>query len=120
MLGCGFFPLSPTLRLHRLFEQLRASIAQIAGVAESTAAARLQPICALHFERRECRSPRSNGASKAKPVFNLQHLDSFDQENPWKHKNAAFDHGFCLPEFLKMALVRVRRASRDCNGDLKS
>jgi hypothetical protein len=67
----------------------------------------------LDFQAPDATCPRQN-------VFNLQHTDSFDRENLWKHKNAAVDYGFCLPAFLKMALVRVRRTSRDCNGDLKS
>jgi hypothetical protein len=53
-------------------------------------------------------------------VLNLQHTDSFDRENPQKHKNAAIADGFCLPVFLKMALALLRRTSRDRNGDLKS
>jgi hypothetical protein len=60
-------------------------------------------------------------AALAQPrsVLNLQHTDSFDRENPWKHKNAAVDYGFCLPVFLKMALVLVRRTSRDLQRGLE-
>jgi hypothetical protein len=53
-------------------------------------------------------------------VLNLQHLNSFDRENPQKHKNAATDNGFALLGFLKMRLVHVRRTSRDRKGDLMS
>jgi uncharacterized protein (TIGR02001 family) len=53
-------------------------------------------------------------------VLNLQHLNSFDRENPQKHKNSATDNGFALLDFLKMRLVDVRGTSRDRKGDLKS
>src|ERR1700731_2147756 len=56
----------------------------------------------------------------ARPVLILQHPDSFERENPQKHKNAAIADGFSLLVFPKMALVHRRGASRDCNGDLKS
>jgi hypothetical protein len=52
----------------------------------------------------------------ARSVINLQHTNSFDVENPWKHKNAAFADGFCLLGFLKMALVLVRRTSAMAMG----
>ena len=64
--------------------------------------------------------PAPDGTSTAHSVFNLQHTDSFDWENPRKHKNAANADGFCLLVFLKMALAHMRRTSRDGNGDLKS
>jgi hypothetical protein len=53
-------------------------------------------------------------------VLNLQHLNSFDWENPRKHKNVATDNGFALLDFLKMRLVEVRGTSRDRKGDLES
>ena len=81
---------------------------------------RIEPICAFYLGREKADFRGPDATCAARPVLNLQHMDSFDRENSWKHKNAANDYGFCLLVFLKMLLVRMRRTSRDRNGDLKS
>src|ERR1700690_3859775 len=74
---------------------------------------RTDPGLRLRAPTRRLSAP--DGTCTARSVFNLQHLDSFDRQNPWKHKNAANADGFCLLVFLKMALVHMRGTSRDGN-----
>ena len=51
-----------------------------------------------------------------KSVLNLQHLDSFERDNPQTPKNAANADGFCLLVFLKMRLVQSEDAARPKRG----
>jgi hypothetical protein len=56
------------------------------------------------------------GTCMVKSVFNLQHPNSFEWENPPKLKNAATADGFCLLVFLKMRLVHKRRRRATATG----
>jgi hypothetical protein len=49
-------------------------------------------------------------------VLILQHPDSFEWENPWKHKNAAIADGFGLLVFLNMDLAHIRRRRATAGG----